>query len=206
MWMAALPVAYFGGAGTSAGGGGAGALVATRVKVTRTVAASQVNQVKIGGTGSLVTVGDIVASTAAQTGVTSLVTVDASGTLGRDTTTLSQFGSSIGSLQSGLAAQGASIATLQSGQTTLFNLSEINRRDIQKANEGVAMALALDSPSLEAGTNFAVSGGVGYYQNRTAVTTAFTARIGAKSSFSAGAGIGLNTGELGARGGFQIGW
>ncbi len=49
-------------------------------------------------------------------------------------------------------------------------------------------------------------GGFGYYNNRTAGTASFTARIGNMSSFSAGVGIGLNSGEVGARAGFQHAW
>ena len=88
----------------------------------------------------------------------------------------------------------------------MFNLNDINRRDISRANEGVAMALAMESPSLPAGTNFALSGGVGYFQNRTAVTTAVSARVGTNASISAGVGVGVDSGEVGARGGFQIAW
>jgi trimeric autotransporter adhesin len=64
----------------------------------------------------------------------------------------------------------------------------------------------MESPALPAGTSFALSGGIGYYQNRSAATTAFTARVGKNASVSAGVGFGLNTGEVGARGGFQVAW
>jgi hypothetical protein len=149
---------------------------------------TRANQVVLGGTGSSATVGDLTASTAAQTGPVSIVTADAGGTLGRSTINLTQLGALPGQVN------------------TLFNLTEINRRDIRKANEGVAMALALDSPSVPAGANFAVSGGIGYYQNRTAATTAFSARVSDKAIISAGVGVGLNSGEVGARGGFQFAW
>ena len=113
----------------------------------------------------------------------------------------------------GIAANTASITSLQSltaGQGTqinsLFALNNQNSVDIRKANEGVAMALAMESPSLPAGTNVAFSGGVGYYQNRTAGTMALSARVGTNASISAGVGIGFNSGEVGARGGFQVAW
>ena len=109
-------------------------------------------------------------------------------------------------LQGLTSTQGNQIVALQGQTATLFNLSAINTRDIRIANEGVAMALAMESPALPAGTNFALSGGVGYFQNRTATTMAFTARVGANASVGAGVGIGLNSGEVGARGGFQIAW
>jgi len=98
------------------------------------------------------------------------------------------------------------IAALQTGQATLFDLTEINRRGIRKANEGVAMALAMETPAIPSGANFAVSGGVGYYESRAAATAAFSARIGTMSSVSAGVGVGFDSGEIGARAGFQAAW
>ena len=146
------------------------------------------------------TIGDLTASTAAQTGALNFLTADASGTLGR--------GVAVSSL-----ATSAQVAALQATQTTqggqissLFDLNDLNRRDIRKANEGVAMALAMESPMLPNGTSFAVSGGVGYFENRTAGTAAFTARVGQNAAVSGGVGVGFDSGEVGARGGFQIAW
>ena len=102
------------------------------------------------------------------------------------------------------ATQNAAISTLQGQTATLFNLAETNRREISKANEGVAMALALDSPSLPSGTTYAFSGGLGYYNNQTAGTFAATVRVGENAALSAGVGVGFNSGEVGARVGFQI--
>ncbi len=115
--------------------------------------------------------------------MTSFVTADASGTLGRSTINLSQ-----------IAALPGQVAALQ----------QQTRRDLRKANEGVAMALALDTPALPSDAKFGISGGIGYYQDRTAVTTAFSARINERATFSGGIGVGLDSGEVGARGGFQF--
>ena len=68
------------------------------------------------------------------------------------------------------------------------------------------MALAMESPMLPAGTNFALSGGVGYFENQGAGTMAVTARVSNNASVSAGVGVGFDSGEVGARGGFQIAW
>ena len=68
------------------------------------------------------------------------------------------------------------------------------------------MALSMESPALPAGANFGMSGGVGYFNHRTAGTIAFTARVGTSSSFSGGVGFGFNSGEVGARAGFQHTW
>jgi hypothetical protein len=115
-------------------------------------------------------------------------------------------GGQISAVQQVNAVQASQISDLQTGQAALFDLAAINRREVGKANEGVALALAMESPALPPGTSFALSGGVGYYQNRTAATTAVSARIGRNASASAGVGVGLNTGEVGARGGFQVAW
>ena len=68
------------------------------------------------------------------------------------------------------------------------------------------MALAMDTPQLPAGTKFGVAGGLGYYQNRIAGTASMAARIGANAAFSAGVGVGLDSGEIGARAGFSAAW
>ncbi|MDO9489298.1 MAG: YadA-like family protein, partial [Sphingomonadaceae bacterium] len=154
------------------------------------------NQVVLGGTGSSVRVGDITASTAAQAAASvGVATVDANGVLGRNTTLLANT-----------AANTASIATLQGQTATLFDLADVNRRDIRTANEGVAMALAMDSPSIPDGANYALSGGFGYFQKRTAFSSAVSARVGEMSAFSAGIGVGLDSGEVGGRAGFQVAW
>jgi hypothetical protein len=154
------------------------------------------NQVALGGAGSAVRVGDIAASTAAQqTSSVGLATVDANGILGRDTT-----------IMPALSSQSAAIGALQSDTTTLFDLTDGLRRDVHDANEGVAMALAMDSPSIPAGANFAMSGGVGYFKSRAAFAAAISAAVGTMSSLSAGIGYGFSSKELGARAGFQVAW
>ena len=75
---------------------------------------------------------------------------------------------------------------------------------IDKANEGVAMAMAMESPNVPAGARFAISGGVGGFQGKNALATAISAAVGEKATVSAGLGYGLNSGEVGYRAGFQI--
>ena len=169
-----------------------------------------VNQVALGGAGSSVRVGDITASTTAQESASvGVATVDASGVLGRNTTllgTVASQGSAIASQSVTLASQGAAIATLQTDRVTLFDLVRENRENIRDANEGVAMALALDSPSVPAGARFAVSGGVGYFKGRSALATAVSAAVGEMAVVSAGIGYGFKSKEVGARAGFQFAW
>ncbi|WP_179102128.1 YadA-like family protein, partial [Sphingopyxis sp. KK2] len=168
---------------------------------------TRANQVKLGGTGSSVTVGDIAASTAAQTGTLSFATVDASGTLGAGPTVSSL------ATASALAATNANVSALQtltathtSQIGTLFAQSEDNRREARLANEGVALALSMETPALPSDAKFGFSGGIGYYNDRTAGSVAMTARISEKATFSAGVGAGFDSGEIGARGGFQVVW
>ena len=152
------------------------------------------NQVTLGGAGSSVRVGDIAASTAAQQASSSnLATVDANGVLGRSNVSLA----SLGALQNGFTAVQGQIGTL-------FDLADENRRDIRDANEGVAMALAMETPSIPAGANFAVSGGIGHFKNRTALATAIAAAVGEMSSVSVGVSYGFDSKELGTRAGFQF--
>jgi pyruvate/2-oxoacid:ferredoxin oxidoreductase beta subunit len=104
----------------------------------------------------------------------------------------------------------AGLQTLTSTHTSqinaLFGETAANRAAIDRANEGVAMALAMESPMLPGDTNFAISGGVGYFEDQGAGTMAITARIGENAAFSAGVGVGFDSGEVGARGGFQVAW
>ena len=165
------------------------------------------NQVVLGGTGSSVTIGSLASSTAAQTGQTFFATVDGSGTLGQGVATNSlATAAALATTNANVAANTASINSLQS--LTAAQQTQINSLfgGLDKAYEGVAMGLAMESPSLPAGTNFGLSGGIGYYQHNAAGTMALSARVGENASVSAGLGVGFDSGEVGARGGFQVAW
>lgn len=181
------------------------------------------NQVSLGGVGSSVRIGDIAASTNAQEGDLAIVTVDANGTLGRNTaiqttiieqntrlTAIEQVNTTqdnrLTAIEGVNAAQGAQIGALQEGQDALFDLANMNRRDIGRANEGVAMALAMESPYLPDDAKVAVAGGIGYFADRVSISAAVTARTGRMSSVSAGVGVGAKSGKVGARAGFQTAW
>ena len=117
-----------------------------------------------------------------------IATVDANGVLGRSTTLL------------------PALTALQANSDALFELADRNRHDIREANEGIAMALALDSPNIPAGSSFALSGGIGYFKNRTALATAISVAVSETSAFSAGLGYGFKSKEIGARAGVQLAW
>ena len=191
--------------------------------------ASGANSVAIGNGAQAVNDGQVViagldTSTASQTGTVFAVTTDSNGTLGRSAlaTTASVAAAnasiaantaSIGANSAAITTANANIASLQtltSNQTaqinTLFGQTAELRDAVDRANEGVAMALAMESPMLPAGTNFGLSGGVGYYDDQAAGTLAVSARVGTNMSVGAGLGVGFDSGEVGARGGFQIAW
>ena len=68
------------------------------------------------------------------------------------------------------------------------------------------MALALDTPSIPAGQHFAMSGGIGYFNNQTALARAISAAVSETASLSAGVTYGFNSNQVGARAGFQFGF
>jgi len=183
-------------AGATALGAGANATFTGSTAIGAGAVTTATNQVSLGGTGSSVRIGDIAASTAAQQATsTNLATVDANGTLGRSTVSLA----SLGALQN-------SFSTVQGQIGQLFDLNQLNRREIRDANEGVAMSLAMDTPNIPAGAHFAVSGGVGYFKNHAALAAAVAAAVGEMSQLSAGVGYGFDSREVGARAGFQFAW
>ncbi len=98
------------------------------------------------------------------------------------------------------------ITALENSVAGLFQHDRAQDRKIGKATEGVAMALALDSPSIPPGASFAMSGGIGGYDGKHALATAISAAIGEMATVSAGFGYGFSTHEVGYRAGFQIAW
>lgn len=174
-------------ANATAVGQGANANFAGSTAVGFGATTTAANQVTLGGAGSSVRVGDIAASTAAQQASTvGFATVDANGVLGRSTINLN------------------TIASLQGQVGTLFDLADESRRDIKEANEGIAMAMAMETPSIPAGAHFAVSGGVGYFKKQAALATAISAAVGEMSMVSAGVSYGFDSKKVGARAGFQF--
>ena len=150
-------------------------------------------------------------STASQTGTLSVVTADASGTLGLSTgfassAVVAANTAQINSNRGLINANSGAISALQGQTAALFDLTEVNRVDIRKANEGVAIALAMESPVLLPGNTFGVAGGFGYFQERVGGSASFAARIGDNAAFTGGLGIGFDSGEVGARAGFQFAW
>ncbi len=137
-------------------GAGAVADLAGSTAVGTGAVTTRTNQVALGGAGSSVRIGDIAASTAAQSGVVGVATIDAAGTIGRDTSLFSNVAAlqtSSASLQSALTAMGGQV-------TSLFDLRELDRRDFKK---GVAAAVAMGQaafPSAPGKTSYVLNGSV----------------------------------------------
>ena len=142
------------GATATALGASAIASFASSTAVGTGATTTAANQLALGGTGSSVRVGDIAASTAAQSGALSVATVDANGTLGRNTTLLS----SVAALQTGSSAAGVRLDTLDGQVGALFDLRGRDRSDFKK---GIAAATAMGQasfPSAPGKTSYVLNG------------------------------------------------
>lgn len=110
----------------------------------------------------------------------------------------------VAQLNAATAGIGSSLVGIEADIADLYADNRHQDRQIGKANEGVAMALAMESPNIPAGSHFALSGGIGGYQGKHSLATAVSAALGEKATVSAGLGYGLNSGEVGYRAGFQV--
>ena len=149
------------------------------------------------------------ASTASQTGTINVVTADSNGTLGVASTGGLMglaLNSDVMANTGNIAANSAAIGALQGQTATLFDLASANAQGVREANEGVAMALSMESPVLMPTDSFGIAGGFGYYNDRVAGSASFAARISDNAAFTGGVGIGFDEGEVGARAGFQVTW
>ena len=146
-------------------------------------ATTAVNQVAIGGAGSSVQVGDIAASTAAQSGPVAVATVDANGTLGRNTNLISN----VAALQVASTMQASQISALDSRVSTLFDLRNQDRSDFKK---GVAAAVAMAQapfPSAPGKTSYVLNGSV--FRDQAAVGGSLMYRFKTDTAIALGLGF-----------------
>ena len=178
--------------------------------------ASGANSVAIGNGATATNDGQVVVasldtSTGSQVGPVFVVTADGNGTLGRSSgfATNEQVGANtaaIGMNRAMIDMNTSAITDLQDRTTLLFDLANANSQGIREANEGVALALAMESPVLLPRNRFGVAGGFGYYNNRVAGSASVAARISENAYLTGGVGVGFDEGEVGARAGFQAAW
>lgn len=176
--------------GSTALGRGATAAFDGSTAVGLGATTTAVNQVTLGGTGTSVRVGDIAASTAAQSGVIAVATVDASGTIGRDTSLIP----AVSALQSASSAQAAQISALEmagnvlSGRVdNLFDLRALDRRDMR---QGIAASVAMghaSMPSAPGRTSFVFNGAT--FRGEYAVGGSIMHRVGGGNPLAIGAGF-----------------
>lgn len=167
---------------------------------------TRANQVTLGGTSSSVTVGSIASSTAAQVGPTDVMTVDASGTIGRDPT-----------IRAVIAAQGAAISTVQaldSNQNSRLNALEnsfaqfnANISGVDKRAEGgIAAAMAMGGTIIPADANGAMSFNLSTYRGQQGFSGVIVQRVAPKVYANFGIAGSSVKGSTGARVGVTIGW
>ena len=171
------------GANATALGSGATATFANSTALGTGAATTAANQVSLGGTGSSVRIGDIAASTAAQAGTLGVVTVDAGGTLGRNTTLLT----SVAALQSASASQLAQISSLGGQTTTLFDLRSQDRKDFKR---GIAAATAMGQasfPSAPGKTSYVLNGAM--FRGEAAVGGSLMHRFDTDTPIALGVGV-----------------
>jgi hypothetical protein len=169
--------------GVAIGNGASNASFANSVAIGNGTVNTAANQVSVGGR----TIGGV-----------------ANGVALTDAVNVGQLNAATAGIGTSIAAINSSILGLQGDVATLYNDNRHQDRMIGKANEGVAMALAMESPNVPAGSTFALTGGIGGFQGKHSLATAISAAVGEKATVSAGVGYGLNTGEVGYRAGFQV--
>lgn len=199
--------------GAVALGNAANAAQANAVALGSGATTTRAGQIALGGTGSSVRVGDIAASTAAQVGPTDIATVDASGTLGRDTTirpalaslqsTVTSQGSSISAIQAVDAQQTARLSSLETGQAALGSQVIQNNRE---ANAGIAAAMAMGGVVMPSGANYSVSFNLATYRGQQGFSGSAVQRVSEKVYFSAGIAGSTVKGSTGGRAGFTVAW
>ena len=151
---------------------------------------SRNNQVVVGAATNTYTLAGVssAASRAAQTGPVLFTTTDASGNLAT-----SNFGP-------------GDIATLDGRVTALEDVTTSLRRDVDKAYEGTAIALAMAGAVLPADKNFAVSINWGTFEGENGFAGTAAARINDNLSINAGLGVGASEGTVGGRAGLTYAW
>ena len=109
-----------------------------------------------------------------------------------------------------IAANGQAINALAGRMDGMMDdmRSELDSHDrrIEKASEGVAMALAMKSPAVPDSKNFALSGSFGAFDSHTALALAGGVRATETIQLDAGLAVGLDRGSIGGRAGATIAW
>ena len=121
------------------------------------------------------------ASRAAQSGPLGVVTSDADGNLGVD------------------YSMGSVLSDIGSDLRDTMDRTRTNR-------DGVAMAMALDTPYVPDTKQFAMSGGIGFFEGSQALAVSGAYRIDGNTQVDAGFAYGFDSESLGGRVGVTYSW
>ena len=79
-------------------------------------------------------------------------------------------------------------------------------KKIDKATQGVAIAIALGGITLPQGKSFAIGANVGFFENKQAFAAQTAIRLTEVLTFNGGVGFGFNSGGVGGRVGISAAW
>ena len=169
------------------------------------------NQVTLGGMGSSVVVADIDASTAAQLGPVDVVTVDGSGTLGRQAVATARQVQSVSTAMDLIAAASDAqfnaltnrVGALEVGLSNVnFRLDELS----DSTSGGIAAAMAFGGTMIVPDSNLSVSLNASTYQGEQGFAGTLTARVTERVYISGGIAGSTSRDTTGGRVGVAFGF
>ena len=80
------------------------------------------------------------------------------------------------------------------------------RSQVEDNSEGIAMAMALDTPYVPPSATFAVSGGIATFEGYEAMAVSFGYRVNPNTQIDAGVTYGFDRNQTGARIGVTYAW
>ena len=195
-------------------------------------ATTRTNQVAVGTELNTYTLAGLTTdtSTAAQTGDIGLVTTDRDGNIAADFTLqtgqaanstaiqnnqtaiatnegrIASVSQSVSRNEAAFASASAAIALNSAAIDSNSARISDNIDSILDNRAGIAAALALDNAYVPVGQTFAVSGGVGYYDDEAAFAGSLAYRLNNTVQLSGAVTTGVDNGSTGARAGFQASW
>ena len=165
--------------------------------------ATAANQVTLGGSGSSVRIGDIAASTAAQVGPVSAVTVDGNGTLGKQSVvTTAELSSVTTAMVSSLEVTDQQFADLSGRVDDLsFRLDDMNHQ----TRAGIAAAMALGGTMVAPDSAISVNFNAATYRGEQGFSGSVVARLAPRIYVSGGVAGSTSKGSTGGRVGVTFG-
>jgi hypothetical protein len=174
---------------------------ATAIGANATTTAA--NQVTLGGSGSSVRIGDIAASTLAQSGAVQAVTVDGSGTLGRQSVVAAaDYNQTTQRMMAALGTNTQQIDQLSGRIDGLaFDLGIVNKR----ASAGIAAAMAFGGTMVVPDSNVSISLNAATYRGEEGFSGSIVARVAPRVYVSGGVAGSSAKGSTGGRVGIAFG-